>query len=159
MNLVDIDRLSHKAFQALDKKLKTLKARDQLPPVQVDLETNTPYIEVGRKCYPIEAMINRETVEKSAKIKLMRGRLLVLPLEESKNPGSKIIVVTGAQTAPRRGKVMGVGPAQEVKKKIYTSPVNVGDVIVYVAGGHNEVKVDGHKYVIVPFDDVLVKLT
>lgn len=157
MKFVKIENLSKAAFKKLDLRLKQLKTEDKIPPIQVDSTTFIPYIEVDGKNYPIEDMLNREALEKAATIKLMKGRLLLKHVSDP-NASKNGLVVVSSQDVPRRGKVVGVGPDLTVKKKTVTAPCEIGDVIVYMSGKHQEVHIHEEKYIVIMFEDVLVKL-
>lgn len=89
-------------------------------------------------------------------LKPTAGYLLIEPLEAETKTSSGIYLPDSAGEKPQKGKVLAVG-ADEVTdsgaKK--TSPVKVGDVVIYKKWGGNEVKIGNIEYLFVKFEDIL----
>lgn len=152
---VDIKGLSSSKFRTLDDRLKQLKEEGKLPPVELDPETYTPYIQVDGKNYPIEPMMEREILETGAPLAVARGRVLIK--QSSMKPRTKggIAVISDVK-GPKRGLVIGVGEDDMKKKKLVTSPCQVGDYVIFVNA--TEIKLEKQTYCVVPFEDILLKL-
>lgn len=94
----------------------------------------------------------------NAKLKLRptAGYLLIEPLEAETKTSSGIYLPDSAGEKPQKGKVLAVG-ADEITdsgaKK--TSPVKVGDVVIYKKWGGNEVKMGSKEYLFSKFEDIL----
>ena len=84
------------------------------------------------------------------------GYLVIEPLEAETKTASGIYLPDSAGEKPQKGKVVAVGPDEITEKGIKrTSPVKVGDTVIYKKWGGNEVKVNGEEWSILEQKDVL----
>ncbi len=81
------------------------------------------------------------------KLKPTAGYVLIEPLEKEVKTSSGIYLPDNASEKPQKGKVLAVGPK--------TSPVKVGDTVIYKKWGGNEVKIGSVEYLFVKFEDIL----
>jgi chaperonin GroES len=89
-------------------------------------------------------------------LKPTAGYLLIEPLDKETKTASGIYLPDSAGEKPQKGKVLAVGSPEITEKGTKrTSPVKVGDVVIYKKWGGNEVKVGGIEYLFVKFEDVL----
>lgn len=89
-------------------------------------------------------------------LKPTAGYLLIEPLDKETKTASGIYLPDSAGEKPQKGKVLAVGAPEITEKGAKrTSPVRVGDVVIYKKWGGNEVKVGGIEYLFVKFEDVL----
>ena len=84
------------------------------------------------------------------------GYLLIEPIEKEEKTASGIYLPETSKEKPLKGIVLAVGAPEitdsGVKK---TSPVKVGDRVIYKQWGGSEVKIAGKEYLFAKFDDVL----
>ncbi len=84
------------------------------------------------------------------------GYLVIEPLEAETKTASGIYLPDSAGEKPQKGLVVAVGDDEITEKGIKrTSPVKVGDTVIYKKWGGSEVKVDGVEYLFSKFDDIL----
>ena len=89
-------------------------------------------------------------------LKPTAGYILIEPLEKEVKTSSGIYLPDNASEKPQKGKVLEVGASEITEKGIKrTSPVKVGDKVIYKKWGGNEVKVGGKEYLFVKFEDIL----
>ncbi|MGB6838715.1 MAG: co-chaperone GroES [Microgenomates group bacterium] len=89
-------------------------------------------------------------------LKPTAGYLLIEPAEPEKKTASGIYLPETSEEKPLKGKVLAVGPDEITEKGIKrTSPVKVGDVVIYKKWGGNEVKIEGKEYLFAKFEDIL----
>lgn len=89
-------------------------------------------------------------------LKPTSGYLLIEPLEKEVKTASGIYLPENAGEKPQKGKILAVGDAEITEKGTKrTSPVKVGDTVIYKKWGGNEVKIEGKEYLFVKFEDVL----
>ena len=93
---------------------------------------------------------------KNLKLNLAPGYILIEPLEAETKTSSGIYLPESASEKPQKGKVLSVGATfvTEHGAKI-TSPVKVGDIVIYKKWGGNEVKMEGREYLFAKFEDIL----
>lgn len=84
------------------------------------------------------------------------GHLIIEQVESETKTASGIYLPEKSADKPQKGTVLAVG-SDEVTDHgtVKKSPVKVGDVVIYKKWGGNEVKLDGHDYLFVKFDDIL----
>jgi chaperonin GroES len=84
------------------------------------------------------------------------GHLIIEQVESETKTASGIYLPEKSADKPQKGTVLAVG-SDEVTDHGTTkkSPVKVGDIVIYKKWGGNEVKLDGHDYLFVKFDDIL----
>ncbi|MBN2424135.1 MAG: co-chaperone GroES [Calditrichaceae bacterium] len=83
------------------------------------------------------------------KINPLDDRVLVEQVEEESKVGS-IIIPDTAKEKPRMAKVIAVGTDEELKELI-----KVGDTVLFSKYSGDEIKVDGHEYLIIQRSDIL----
>ncbi len=87
------------------------------------------------------------------------GYLLIEPAQKEQKTASGIYLPDNAGDKPQKGTVIAVG-SDEVSdhgtKK--SSPVKVGDSVIYKKWGGNEVKYEGNDYMFIKFEDVLATI-
>jgi chaperonin GroES len=89
-------------------------------------------------------------------MKPVAGYLLLEPSEKEEKTSSGIYLPDSAGEKPQKGKVLAVGPDEITDSGAKrTSPVKVGDVVIYKKWGGNEVKIEGVEYLFAKFDDIL----
>ena len=97
-------------------------------------------------------------VEAKTAIKPLMGYVLVLPLEAETKTASGIILPESAQEKPAQGKVLAVGDSIFETGREITSPVKVGDKVIFKKWGGDEIKVSGQELKLVKFDDLMAIL-
>jgi chaperonin GroES len=89
-------------------------------------------------------------------LKPTAGYLIIKPLEAEIKTASGIYLPETNTEKPQKGEVLAVGSDEITEKGIKkTSPVKVGETVVYKKWGGNEVKIDGIEYLFVKFEDIL----
>lgn len=91
-------------------------------------------------------------------IKPLMGYVLVLPSDADSKTASGIILPESAQEKPAQGEVVAVGSSLFMAGMEISSPVKVGDKVVYKKWGGDEIKVAGVEYKLVKFDDLMAIL-
>jgi len=86
----------------------------------------------------------------------LAGYLIVEPLKQEKATESGIILTESHEEKPQSGKVLAIGDEfttdYGIKK---TSPVKVGDVVIYKEWGGKEYKEGETNLLILKFEDVM----
>jgi chaperonin GroES len=96
---------------------------------------------------------------KKFSLKPLMGYLLVEPSSAESKTASGIILPESAQEKPAQGKVVAVGDDLLLESgKVLSSPVKVGDIVVYKKWGGDEIKVEGVEYKLVRFDDLMATI-
>lgn len=86
----------------------------------------------------------------------LAGYVLVQPAEGQKQTASGIYLPDSSEEKPQHGTVLAVGGSVwESGVKEISSPVKVGDTVIYKKWGGNDVKVDDVEYQFLKFDDIL----
>lgn len=89
-------------------------------------------------------------------IQPLSGYLLVEPLKQEKTTASGIVLPESHEEKPQSGKVLAVGDEfltdYGIKK---TSPVKIGDIVVYKEWGGKEYKENNTNLLILKFEDVM----
>ena len=84
------------------------------------------------------------------------GYLLIEPQEKEVRTASGLYLPESNTEKPQKGKILAVGRDEVTDTGIKkSSPVKVGDVVIYKKWGGNEIKIDNKDYLFVKFDDVL----
>ncbi len=76
-------------------------------------------------------------------LKPLAGYILIEPAAKETRTASGIVLPDSADEKPQEGKVVASGDAIYDHGREITSPVKVGDKVVYKKWGGNEVKVNG----------------
>lgn len=88
--------------------------------------------------------------------KPVRGYLLVEPASKEKQTESGIFIPEVVKDRPEEGVVLKVGEDLLTEYgAIISSPVKVGDNVVFKKWGGNEVKIDNKEYFFIRFDDII----
>ena len=88
-------------------------------------------------------------------LKPLAGYILIEPAEKETRTASGIVLPDSADEKPQEGKVLAVGDSIFDHGREVTSPVKVGDTVVYKKWGGNEVKVDGKELLLTKFEDLM----
>ena len=92
----------------------------------------------------------------AGRIKPTAGYIIIEPLEKESKTASGIYLPDSAGEKPQKGKVIAVGDPEITEKGARrTSPVKVGDKVIFKKWGGSEVKVDGVEYLFAKFEDIL----
>ena len=91
------------------------------------------------------------------KLKPLRDRSLVRPVEEEETTASGIVLPDTAKEKPQKGEVLAVGDGRwdEDGEKRIPLDVSEGDTVLYSKYGGTEVKVEGDDLLVLREDDVL----
>jgi chaperonin GroES len=98
------------------------------------------------------------TAKRKSKLNLRpaAGYLLIEPAEPERKTASGIYLPETSEEKPQQGRILAVGPDEITEKGTKkTSPVKVGDVVIYKKWGGNEVKIEGKEYLFAKFEDIL----
>ena len=88
-------------------------------------------------------------------LKPLSGYVLIEPAAKETKTSSGIILPDSADEKPQEGKVLAVGDSIFDHGKEISSPVKVGDLVVYKKWGGNEVKVEGKELLLTKFEDLM----
>lgn len=103
------------------------------------------------------AKTTKET--KTVNLKPLMGYVLVEPEEAESRTASGIVLPESAQEKPAQGKVKAVGDDLVLENgKVMSSPVKVGDRVIFKKWGGDEIKISGVEYKLVKFDDLMAIL-
>ena len=90
------------------------------------------------------------------KVKPIRDRLLVKPLEADTVTASGIVIPDNAQEKPMHGEVLGVGEGKVTDDgDIIPMTVKIGDKVLYGKYAGQTVKIENKDHIILKEDDVL----
>lgn len=90
------------------------------------------------------------------KIRPLRDRVLVEPMQEMETTKGGIIIPDTAKEKPQEGKVIAVGPGKLDKDgKIIPMEVKKGDKVLMPKYGGSEVKIDDKEYKIISEEDIV----
>ena len=87
-------------------------------------------------------------------MKPINDRVVVKPAAAEEKTSGGIIIPDTAKEKPQRGEVIAVGPGKEDSKMT----VQVGDIVLYGKYAGQELQHQGHDYLIMREDDILVIL-
>ncbi len=87
-------------------------------------------------------------------MKPINDRVVVKPADAVEKTRGGIIIPDTAKEKPQRGEIIAVGPGKEGN----AMTVKVGDVVLYGKYSGQELEHEGHKYLIMKEDDILVIL-
>ncbi|MCH7640595.1 co-chaperone GroES [Patescibacteria group bacterium] len=94
--------------------------------------------------------------KKKLNLKPTAGYLVIEPVEAQTKTDSGIYLPESADEKPQKGRVLVVGPDEITEQGTKrSSPVKVGDVVIYKKWGGSEVKIDGVEYLFAKFEDIL----
>ena len=90
------------------------------------------------------------------KVRPLRDRILVKPLEQQEQRIGGIIIPDTAKEKPQTAKVVAVGKGRvNDKGDVFPLDVQVGDYVLVGKYSGNDIKLDGEEYLIVREDEVL----
>lgn len=92
-------------------------------------------------------------------LKPLAGYVLIEPAPKETKTASGIYLPESADKKTQEGKVLAVGDAIYDHGKEVTSPVKVGDNVVYKQWGGNEVKIEGREMLLIKFEDLMATVT
>lgn len=81
-------------------------------------------------------------------------RVLIKPLEEAEKTKGGIFIPESAKESKKEGEVVAVGMSKDDKGL----PLKKGDKILYGGYSSDEFEIDGEKFIILEFKDVLAKI-
>lgn len=81
-------------------------------------------------------------------------RVLIKPLEEAEKTKGGIFIPESAKESKKEGEVVAVGTSKDDKGL----PLKKGDKILYGGYSSDEFEIDGEKFIILEFKDVLAKI-
>ena len=89
--------------------------------------------------------------------KPLHNYVLLERLEEETQTAGGIIIPDNAKEKPSRGRVIVTGPGAYIGDDLIPMTVKDGDVVLFAkwASSVNEVKIDGHDYVLIKESDIL----
>ncbi|MBI3342232.1 co-chaperone GroES [Candidatus Curtissbacteria bacterium] len=88
-------------------------------------------------------------------LKPLAGYVLIEPAPKETKTVTGIYLPDSADEKPQEGKVVAVGDSIFDHGKEVTSPVKVGEKVVYKKWGGNEVKVDSKEMLLIKFEDLM----
>lgn len=91
-------------------------------------------------------------------VKPLPGYLLIEPSSAEIQTASGIYLPETAQEKPAQGKVLAVGDSYLEAGKEISSPVKIGDTVIFKKWGGDEVRIKGDEYKLVKFDDLMAVL-
>jgi chaperonin GroES len=90
------------------------------------------------------------------KIRPLKDRVLVEPVQESETTKGGIIIPDTAKEKPQEGKVIAVGAGKVDKDgKLIPMEVKKGDKVLMPKYGGSEVKIDDKEYKIISEEDIV----
>ena len=89
------------------------------------------------------------------KLKPLRDRVVVQPLEGESKTKSGIIIPDTAKEKSHRGKVLAVGEGKTHEGKLMPVAVKVGETVLYKEYAGDEFKLDGEEVVILKEEDII----
>ncbi len=102
-------------------------------------------------------MITKPKMEaKKINLRPLMGYVLVEPSVAENKTASGLYLPETAQEKPAQGKIVAIGDDMVLENgKVVSSPVKVGDIVVYKKWGGDEIKLSGMEYKLVKFDDLM----
>ena len=89
-------------------------------------------------------------------IRPLHDRVIVSRIEEGEQKVGGIIIPDSAKEKPQQGKVVAVGKGKVEKDgKVTPLDVKAGDTILFGKYAGQEIKLDGHEYLIIREEEVL----
>ncbi len=87
-------------------------------------------------------------------MKPIADRVIVKPAPADEKTKGGLIIPDTAKEKPQRGEIVAVGPGKDGN----LMTVQVGDIVLYGKYSGQEVNIEGHDYLIMREDDILVVL-
>ena len=88
-------------------------------------------------------------------LKPLAGYVLIEPAPKETKTASGIYLPDTVEEKPQEGKVLAVGDSIFDHGREVTSPVKVGEKVVYKKWGGNEIKIDGKELLLIKFEDLM----
>lgn len=89
-------------------------------------------------------------------VKVTPGNILIEPVDAEKKTSTGIYLPDSTEKKTLKGKVLGVGGAQVTDSGVErTSPVKVGQIVIYKKWGGSEVQIGSKEYLFAKFEDIL----
>ena len=88
-------------------------------------------------------------------LKPTAGYLLIAPLDAETKTASGIYLPDNVSEKPQKGKVVAIGGPSYQDSKEIKAPAKLNEIVYYKKWGGNEVKIEGHDYLFVKFEDIL----
>jgi chaperonin GroES len=85
------------------------------------------------------------------KLKPLRDRVIIKPMEAEDKTASGIIIPDSAKEKPQRGTVVAVGPGKKDEK----TELKVGDSVLYGKYSGTELNYDGKDYLMMKQSDIM----
>jgi chaperonin GroES len=90
------------------------------------------------------------------KIKPIRDRIIIKPLDAETVTKSGIVIPDNAAEKPQQGRVLGVGAGKVADNgEIIALVVKEGDTVMYGKYSGQSVKIDGEELIVLKEDDVM----
>lgn len=90
------------------------------------------------------------------KVRPLRDRVLVKPLEEKEFVKGGIIIPDTAKEKPFEGEIIAVGNGRVMEDgKIQPLEVRKGDKVIYSKYGGTEIKIEGEEHLLMKEEDIL----
>lgn len=90
------------------------------------------------------------------KVRPLRDRVIIQMTELKKQTGSGIVIPDIALGKPETGTVMAIGPGKITGDgKIIPLIVQVGDLVIFIPGIGQKVKIEGQEYIVAREDDLI----
>ena len=91
------------------------------------------------------------------KFRPLHDRVIVERIEETEERVGGIIIPDSAREKPQQGKIIGAGNGRIEKEGGKVTPLDVkaGDTILFGKYAGQEIKIDGHEYLIMREEEVL----
>lgn len=87
------------------------------------------------------------------------GYILVQPQKKEKTTASGIVLPESNQDKPQQGLVLAIGGPIYSDGREVSSPVKIGDTVIYREWGGKEYKEDNTDLLILKFDDIMAVIT
>ena len=90
-------------------------------------------------------------------LKPLHNYVLLERMEEETKTAGGIIIPDNAKEKPSRGRVIATGPGAYDEDDLIPMTVKTGDIVLFAkwASSVNEVKIEGHDYVLIKETDIL----
>jgi chaperonin GroES len=89
------------------------------------------------------------------KIKPLKNRLFVEPIETTRTQGGIIIAATIETEKPMIGRVLAVGPGLTRKGKFEPSRIEAGEIVIFARNAGQRITVDGREVITLVTDEIL----
>lgn len=97
-------------------------------------------------------------MDKTINIVPVAGYILIKPEKQEKTTASGIVLPDSHEDKPQQGKVLAVGGAIYQDGKEISSPVKVGETVIYREWGGKEYKSGDEELLILKFEDIMATI-